>query len=56
VEPFTIIEGPSAWIGSELRKNENQYIYHLTPDDIFELEKAVATVEAAGVRTAEEVC
>lgn len=53
--PFTLIEGPAAWKGSELRKDPNQYIYHVTPSDIAELDAALAAVKAAGAQTAEQI-
>ena len=55
MKPFTIIEGSSAWIGAEIQKDENQYIYHVTASDIAELNEAIRLVEESGVRSAEQV-
>jgi len=35
-------DGPSAWQGCELRKTPEAWLYHLTEDDIAELERAAA--------------
>ena len=53
--PFTVIEGPSAWIGSEIQKDPDSYIYYVSEADIKELDYAIAAVETSGVKTAEEV-
>jgi len=29
VQPFTIIDGPAAWKGADLRKRPEEWIYHL---------------------------
>lgn len=55
MEPFTVIQGPSAWVGSEIQKDSESYIYHVTESDIKELDAAIAAVEASGVKTAEQV-
>ena len=55
MEPFTEIQGPSAWIGQEV-KDKDYFIYHVTETDIQELDDAISTVEASGVQTAEQVC
>lgn len=55
VVPLTVIEGPAAWIGSEIQQTPQQYIYHVTESNIEELEAAVAAVQEAGVHNAEQV-
>lgn len=54
VVPFTVIEGPSAWIGKDIQRQPDSYIYHLTEADIKELEDATEKVAASGVKSAEE--
>ncbi|HEX3994160.1 MAG TPA: TauD/TfdA family dioxygenase [Acetobacteraceae bacterium] len=39
-----LIEGPSAWIGADLRSRESEWSYRLTPTEVAEIETAVATV------------
>ena len=41
---YPLVEGPSAWIGAELARHPDQWIYTLSPAEIDELESAVATV------------
>jgi hypothetical protein len=36
-----LIEGPSAWIGAEMRNREAEWTYHLSPAEIAELEAAL---------------
>ncbi|NRB04246.1 MAG: TauD/TfdA family dioxygenase [Rhodobacteraceae bacterium] len=36
------IEGPSAWIGAEMAADPAQWLYHLTQDDVDDLEAAAA--------------
>jgi hypothetical protein len=41
---YPLVEGPSAWIGAELARHPEQWIYTLSPAEIDEVESAVATV------------
>lgn len=36
----TILTGPAAWLGSEMRKSPNRWLYQLSSDEISELENA----------------
>ena len=44
----TVIEGPDAWYAKDYVGTE-RHIYRLTPDDIAELDAAVAAVQVAGI-------
>ena len=46
VEPLTIIDDPSAWLSRDYPEPAAE-AYHLTADDIAELDAAVATASAA---------
>ena len=35
------IEGPSTWDGKELEKQPEKWIYHVTPEDIADIDKAL---------------
>lgn len=35
------IEGPSAWDGKELEKQPEKWIYHVTPEDIADIDNAL---------------
>src|ERR1700751_93640 len=48
-----LIEGPSAWIGAEMRKREAEWSYRLSSSEIAEIETAVAAVRARGLDLAE---
>jgi hypothetical protein len=48
-----LIEGPSAWIGAEMRRREAEWTYRLSPSEIAEIEAAVETVQARGLDIAE---
>ena len=50
IEPFTIVDDPSAWLADDYRGKEESFIYHFTPEDLAEVEAAVAQVEAKGLR------
>lgn len=50
-----MIEGPSAWVGSELQKHPKEYIYYVTEDDVAEIDAAIDKVTASGVTTGEQV-
>jgi hypothetical protein len=43
----TLIEGPFAWIGAEMRGREAEWAYQLTPPEIAEIEAAVRAVRRA---------
>jgi Taurine catabolism dioxygenase TauD, TfdA family len=47
------IEGPSAWIGSDMRGREAEWSYRLSPSEIAEIETALKSVQAHGVGIAE---
>ena len=47
VEPLTIIDDPSAWLASDYPDPAN-LAYVLTPEDIIELDAAVASAIASG--------
>jgi hypothetical protein len=42
--PRPLVEGPSAWIGAELARHPEQWIYQLSPRDLDELDRAVTAV------------
>jgi hypothetical protein len=44
-----LIEGPSAWIGADMRKRESEWSYRLLPPEIAEIETAVKAVQARGL-------
>jgi TfdA family taurine catabolism dioxygenase TauD len=48
-----LIEGPSAWIGAEMRRREAEWAYRFSPSEIAEIEAAVETVQARGLDIAE---
>jgi len=43
------IEGPSAWIGADMRRREAEWSYHLSPSEIAEIEAALKMVQARGL-------
>lgn len=47
VVPFTVVEGPEAWVAADYR-DPAAYTYVLTPEDIAELDAAVAGVQNEG--------
>ena len=47
------IEGPSAWIGADMRKREAEWTYRLSPAEIAEIEAAVAAVQSRGLDLAD---
>lgn len=49
MRPFEPVTGPSAWVAADYRDNEN-WIYRLSPADVQELDAAVARVIASGAR------
>ena len=46
--PGTLIEGPDAWYAKDYAGTE-KHIYHLSEQDLVELDAAVASVEASGI-------
>jgi hypothetical protein len=44
-----LIEGPSAWIGSDMRNREAEWSHRLSAAEIAEIEKSVAAVQARGL-------
>jgi hypothetical protein len=51
--PRPLVEGPSAWIGAEMRRREAEWTYRLSPSEVAEIEAAVASVRAQGLELAE---
>jgi hypothetical protein len=51
--PRPLIEGPSAWLGRDLRSREDEWIYRLSPNEIAEIEAATAAARARGLDIAE---
>lgn len=49
--PRTQVNGPSAWVGAELAKRPETWIYHLSPTEIAEVEAAVASVAGRNIAT-----
>ena len=48
-----LIEGPAAWIGSDMREREAEWSYHLSTAEIAEIETAVKRVRGRGLDIAE---
>jgi len=51
--PRSLIEGPSAWIGADLRQRPGDWIYTLSAGEVAEIEAAVASVQARGLDIAD---
>ncbi len=51
--PAGRIDSPAAWLGRDMRDAQQQWSNQLTPQDIEELEQAIAAIESAGIATAE---
>src|SRR5580765_4190400 len=51
--PRPLIEGPSAWIGSDMRRREAEWSYRLSPPQVVEIESAVRAARARGLDIAE---
>ena len=47
VHPFTPVVGPSAWYADQYRNN-SECVYNLSPEDLAELDAAVAAVSQSG--------
>src|SRR5437764_10982053 len=43
------VEGPSAWIGADMRRREAEWSYRLTPLQVAEIEAAVKAVRGRGL-------
>ncbi|MEW5300371.1 MAG: hypothetical protein WDW36_003307 [Sanguina aurantia] len=48
VEPFTVVQHPCAWKASDYA-DESLWQYHLTEDDITEIQAALAVIEGRGI-------
>src|SRR5580658_2004856 len=48
-----LVEGPSAWIGTEMRKREAEWTYHLSPAQLDEIDAAVNSARARGLDLAD---
>src|SRR4051812_10495506 len=48
-----LIEGPSAWIGADMRQREAEWTFRLSAAEIGEIETAVAAVRARGLDLAD---
>jgi hypothetical protein len=44
-----LVEGPSAWIGAEMRRHPEEWTYRLSPSELDEIDAAVAAVKARGL-------
>jgi len=44
-----LIDGPSAWVGSDMRKREAEWSYRLSPPEVAEIEAAVQAMRARGL-------
>jgi hypothetical protein len=47
------VEGPSAWIGADMRRREAEWSYRLSPQEVDEIEAAARTVRARGLDLAD---
>src|SRR3979490_2526061 len=47
------IDGPSAWVGADMRQREAEWSYRLSPAEVAEIEAAVQAVRARGLDLAE---
>src|SRR5258706_10667096 len=47
------IEGPSAWIGADMRRREAEWTYRFSPSEIAEIEAAAKAVRARGLDIAQ---
>src|SRR6516225_4068428 len=50
---WPLIEGPAAWVGSDMREREAEWSYRFSTAEIAEIETAVKTVRARGLDIAE---
>ena len=51
--PRPPIEGPSAWIGADMRGREAEWAYRLSPPEIVEIETSVKAVQVRGLDIAD---
>lgn len=51
--PFPLVEGPSAWIGADLRQHPETWTYTLSSGEIAEIEAAVAGAQDQGLEIAD---
>ena len=51
--PRPLIQGPSAWYGPDIAQRPDEWTYHLSPEDIAEIEAASAAVRASGTDIAD---
>ena len=47
------IEGPSAWVGADMRGRQAEWTYRLSPPEIVEIETAMKAVQARGLDIAD---
>lgn len=47
-----VVEGPAAWRGSEM-SGRTEWMYEITPEDVHEIDKALAAFEAGGLSMAD---
>ncbi len=47
--PRPLIDGPSAWLGRDLREREEEWVYRLSASEIAEIEAATEAVRARGL-------
>ena len=47
------IEGPSAWIGANMRGREAEWTYRLSPAEVAEIQAATRAVQARGIDIAD---
>jgi Taurine catabolism dioxygenase TauD, TfdA family len=48
-----LVEGPSAWIGAEMRGREAEWSYRLSPSEVSEVEAALQSVRSRGLEIAD---
>ena len=56
IEPFTVVDDPSAWLAEDFKGKEESFIYHFTEQDLKEIDAAIAKVEAKGLRIEVGIC
>ncbi len=50
MEPFTLVDDPSAWYTEDVQKRQQEWIYQLSAEDIQEIDAALKLVSALEVR------
>jgi len=53
VTPRAPITGPSAWVGADMRRREDEWTYRLSPAELDEIDAAVGAVRARGLDLAD---